>query len=1171
MAHAGFVHLRNHSAYSLSEGALRIPEMAALAQRHHMPAVAITDTNNLFGGLEFSQAMAKAGVQPVVGCQLALVGAAPAQGNDGVCVTTDGTAKALRKPDPDPIVLLAQSEIGYGNLLDLSSKAFLETPVGEMPRIDMADLSAAAAGLICLSGGALGPIGRLLREGRDDLAGERCRALADLFPGRFYIELQRHGLAEERESEPGLLKLAYALDLPLVATNECFFADETMYEAHDALLCVAAGAYVAQTDRRRLTPQHRFKSAEEMRLLFADLPEAIDNTMVVARRCAYMAPARAPILPSYKSAAGRSEADELRAQAVDGLEHRLQAGIYKPEMDDDARAAAARPYRERLDFEVEVIEKMGFPGYFLIVADFIKWAKARNIPVGPGRGSGAGSVVAWSLTITDLDPLEFGLLFERFLNPDRVSMPDFDIDFCQDRRDEVIRYVQNKYGQDHVAQIITFQKLQARAALRDVGRVLQLPFKQIDRICKLVPNNPAKPVTLQEAIDLVPGLEQERAADSNVDRMMSIALKLEGLYRNASTHAAGVVIGDRPLSELVPLYRDPRSDMPVTQFSMKYAEASGLVKFDFLGLKTLTVLDHACRLLADRGIEVDLAAIPRHDDEAYDMLGRGDTVGVFQLESSGMRDVLRQLKPDSFEDIIALVALYRPGPMDNIPRFIRTKHGQEEPDYLHDRLRPIVEETYGVIIYQEQVMQIAQVLSGYSLGEADLLRRAMGKKIKAEMNAQRDRFISGATALGVDNDQATTIFDLVDKFAGYGFNKSHAAAYALVAWHTAWVKVKYPHEFFAASMTLDFGNTDKLNIFQQELKRLDMALLPPDINRSRADFAVEANAEGAPIAIRYALAAIKNVGQEAMQAVVEEREANGLYKDLFDLAERVEPTVLNKRQMENLARAGAFDSLNDNRAQVLKAIELMIAHANVSADERTSGQASLFGGSAGTSTLERPALPTARPWLPAEQLAEEFDAIGFYLSAHPIDALARPLAQQGVQPAATLLAALNGAPRAAKIAGTLLSRRDHRTARGTSLAFLQASDPSGVFEVTMFSEQLAAYAELIEIGRSLVFFVEGKVEADRVRLSVQEVRDADAYAADAAQGVRLYVDEPDSLAPLKTILQRTGRGRGLVSLVLKLDQGGGEVEMDVPERYRISPSVRQSLKAVSGVLDVQEI
>jgi DNA polymerase-3 subunit alpha len=899
MSRADFVHLRVHTAYSLSEGAIKIDALAELCRENAMPAVAVTDSGNLFGAMEVALALPPAGVQPIIGCQLAIR-------------RDDGETRGSPSLPPDTLVLLVQSETGYLNLLKLVSAAFLDSEPGEAPQIGLGDLEGASDGLIALTGGHLGTVGRLLLDGQDAAAEAILDRLSQLFAGRLYVEVSRHGLPQEQEIEERLIALAYGRDLPLVATNEAYFADAEMYEAHDALLCIADGTYVGQSDRRRLTPNHRFTTAAEMRALFADLPEALDNTLVIAQRCAFHPEPVAPILPAFPTAAGRSEPDELRAQAAAGLVRRLETRVFTADLDPAARAKVARPYEERLDYELAVIEQMGFPGYFLIVADIIKWAREQGIPVGPGRGSGAGSVVAWSLTITDLNPLRWDLLFERFLNPERVSMPDFDMDFCQDRRDEVIRYVQGKYGVDRVAQIITFGKLQARAVLRDVGRVLQMPYPQVDRICKLVPNNPANPVSLQQAIEGEPQLQEMIAADDTVARLVNIARKLEGLYRHASTHAAGVVIGDRPLEQLIPLYRDPRSDMSVTQFSMKYVEKAGLVKFDFLGLKTLSVLDRATELIRESAPDFDLSAISLKDPKTYDMLARADTVGVFQLESAGMRDVLRQLKADRFEEIIAVVALYRPGPMDNIPSFLNRARGKEAPDYLYPSLEGILKETFGIMIYQEQVMQIAQELAGFSLGGADLLRRAMGKKDRLEMDAQRKSFEQGAVARGVPPAKAAEIFEQINKFAGYGFVKSHAAAYALIAYQTGYLKANYPVEFLAASMTYDLGNTDKLNVFGQELDRLGIPLLPPDVNRSRPDFGVEQMPDGRR-AIRYALAAVKNVGESAMAGLVAERRSNGPFRDLGDFARRLDPRQVNKRQIESLASAGAFDGIKSRR------------------------------------------------------------------------------------------------------------------------------------------------------------------------------------------------------------------------------------------------------------------
>ena len=1157
MTDPGFIHLRVHTAYSLSEGAIKLPKLVELCKEHDMPAVAVTDTNNLFGALEFSLAASKAGIQPIVGTQIDVAREGEAARK------SSGKGEVTRH---DRLVLLAQNETGYENLMEIESDAFLTTEHGDT-HTTLEKLAERADGLLCLAGGPDGPLGRLIADGQGPAAEAMCKRLNDMFPGRFYIEIQRHGTAVERQTEAGLLKLAYDHDIPLVATNDAYFATADMYEAHDALLCIAGGTYVAERDRRRLTEHHHFKSAAAMRELFADLPEAVDNTVVIARRCAYMPSERAPILPPFEIEGASNEEEALRLMAREGLEARLENQVYTDDTDAEAREKTAKPYRERLDFELNVIIEMGFPGYFLIVADFIQWSKDHGIPVGPGRGSGAGSVVAWALTITDLDPLKFGLLFERFLNPERVSMPDFDIDFCQDRRDEVIRYVQEKYGDDKVAQIITFGKLQARAVLRDVGRVLGMPYGQVDKITKLVPFNPAHPPTLQEAIDGEPQLRALRDGDETVAQLIDNSLKLEGLYRHASTHAAGVIIGDRRLAELVPLYKDPRSDMPATQFSMKYAEAAGLVKFDFLGLKTLTVLARAVELIAKREEPPDLLNLPLSDPKTFEMLSKGDTVGVFQLESSGMRDVLRNMKPDTFEDIIALVALYRPGPMDNIPRYIACKHGEEEPDYLHPSLQPILEETYGVMIYQEQVMQIAQVLSGYSLGGADLLRRAMGKKIAAEMEAQRKDFVDGAVENGVDKAQAGRIFDQVDKFAGYGFNKSHAAAYALVAYQTAYLKANYPVEFLAASMTLDLGNTDKLNVFRQELDRLKIPLLPPDINKSGVVFGVETIVNGTTVdAVRYALAAIKNVGRQAMEDVVAERDANGTFADLADFATRLGQSGANKRQFENLVRAGAFDSLDPNRKRLFEGAEGVMRLANQSAQERNSGQESLFGGAVAEDDNMRLRLPDTLDWPVMERLTHEFEAVGSYLSAHPLDAYAGQLRRLRVTAAADLTASMAGT--SPNVAGVVISRQERTSAKGNRFAFVQLSDTSGVFEVVLFSELLATSRELLEGGQRVLMTVDIRADdGDGVRLSATNVRPLDEALANASTELQIVIEDEKAIPGIRHALDTGEPGKCKVALIVDVGDHQ-EVEVKLPKKIALTGDFRAAVAHLPGVAAV---
>jgi DNA polymerase-3 subunit alpha len=1140
-----FIHLRAHSSYSLSEGALPVKQLASLAYDFGMPALAITDTNNLFGALEFSETLAEKGIQPIIGCTLKVDFAGGARHQ---LAGRGGTAKLAH------LALIAKDEVGYRNLMRLSSSAWLDHADAAEPHVGFAELEARSAGLICLTGGPGGPVNEALVDGQADLAEERLLALQTVFGDRLYVELQRHNAEPERIAEPGLVDLAIRHGLPLVATNEPYFARPDDFAAHDVLICIADGEVLAEEDRRRLTPEHYFKSAQEMAALFADLPEAIETTAEIARRCSFRPTPRAPILPRFAGSL-EDEAQELRRQARQGLDVRLAALGLAPGHDES-------DYRARLEFELNVIIEMKFPGYFLIVADFIQYAKGRGIPVGPGRGSGAGSLVAYALTITDLDPLRFNLLFERFLNPERVSMPDFDIDFCQDRRDEVIAYVQEKYGHEQVAQIITFGKLQARAVCRDVGRVLQMPYGQVDRLSKLIPMNPANPVSLAQAIAAEPRLKEERDKDETVRAMLDIGLRLEGLYRHASTHAAGVVIADRPLHELVPLYRDPRSSMPATQFNLKWVEPAGLIKFDFLGLKTLTVIDKAVKLVRARGIDLDILRIPYEDSSVYRMLGAGDTVGIFQLESSGMRDVLRKMHPDCIEDIIAIVALYRPGPMDNIQRFIACKKGQEEPDYLHPMIEPILKETYGIIVYQEQVMQIAQVLSGYSLGEADLLRRAMGKKIKKEMNQQKERFVSGAVARGVDPGRADYIFELVAKFAGYGFNKSHAACYAIVAYQTAYLKANFPVEFIAASMTLDLGNSDKLQMFRREALRLKVPIDPPSINASGVEFAVGKGV------IKYSLAALKNVGRAAVEHVAATRDAAGRFGSLGEFARRIEAKAVNKRALESLAKAGAFDEINANRAQVTAGVEAILAMASRTSSDSEQGQSSLFGASGGAAGEDVP-LPAVEPWSLMERLAAEFETVGFYLSGHPLDEYMPALARLGIETWASFYdKAVNKGASAARLAGTVIHRQERRSKSGNRFAFVGLSDPTGQYEAICFSDTLAQARDLLEPGTSVLGRFEADVEGEDVRLRLQSVEILDAAAAQVARGLVIVLADA---GPVAKIAEKLGNGgRAPVRVVLHAEHGR-QIEIALGNRFTVTPQLKSTVKALPGVLDVLDL
>jgi len=1166
MTISDFIHLRVHSAYSLSEGAIPTKVLIELCTKLNMPAVALTDTNNLFGAIEFSGAAAKSGIQPIIGIQLSI------EYETGTDTSEfERMGKKIDTPAA-PMVFLAQSDLGYRNILKLLSYAFMQSEDTQDPRIPLQVLFDNSIDIIALTGGPGGPLGKLILDSQIPAANAFLKNFRAMFPNRLYMEIMRHGTEEERRTEAAFLNMAYSHDIPLVATNEAFFPDREMYEAHDALICIEEKSFISQSVRRRLTPEHYFKSGAEMSVIFEDLPEAIYNTVVIAKRCAFLVQTVDPILPPFDCGEGLTEEDELRRQALKGLKSRLDVHVYKKSMSDVEKEVAAKSYHARLSFELDVIIQMGFPGYFLIVADFVGWSKAQGIPVGPGRGSGAGSVVAWALLITDLDPIRWGLLFERFLNPERVSMPDFDIDFCQDRRDEVIRYVQNKYGRDHVAQIITFGKLQARAVLRDVGRVLEMPYGQVDKICKMVPNNPANPMSLPQAIESEPELRHLIAENLDIQRLTDMGMKLEGLYRHASTHAAGVVISDRPLKELIPLYRDQKSDIPVTGFNMKYVESAGLVKFDFLGLKTLTVLAMAERLVRAKGIEIDLLTIPLNDEKSYLMMGRGETTGVFQLESAGMRDVLKSMKPDTFEDIIAVVALYRPGPMDNIPAYIRRKHGDEKPDYMHHSLEGLLTETNGIIIYQEQVMQIAQVLAGYSLGGADLLRRAMGKKIQAEMDEQRQIFIDGAGERGVEKKQANDIFDQVNKFAGYGFNKSHAAAYALVAYQTAYLKANYPVQFFAASMTLDMGNTDKLNVFRQELDRLGIPLRPPDINKSGVVFNVEqeqgAGAEDLG-SIRYALAAVKNVGEGAMQSIVDERTENGPFTGLDNFVARLDSQQVNKRQIENLVRVGAFECMVPNRRQVFQCVESIMRHANLAREERNSNQISLFGGE-NIESAAVIALPDVPEWSPMDRLNEEFDALGYYLSAHPLDTYSKSLDKLKVKRIADVLAWRQTG--LVKLAGTLLGIKERISAKGNRFAFVQFSDPTGSFEITLFSETLTAARDLLVVGNSLLIDATVKFDSDEgdVKFLANRFQPIEKAAADAVDGLRIYINSDAPLEPLKLFLSGERIGRGRVEIIPRLP-GYKSITLELKDKYYISTSVYQAVVSIPGVLDVQEI
>ncbi|MCW9042932.1 MAG: DNA polymerase III subunit alpha [Pseudopelagicola sp.] len=1166
-----FIHLRVHTEYSLLEGAVRVKKLPGMCADMGMPAVAITDTNNLFAALEFSVTASDAGVQPIIGCQVDVTLAQEEVPN--------GRGQIAK---PAPIVLLAQNEAGYENLMKLSSCLYVDKG-GQLPQVSMDELAMHGAGLICLTGGPDGPVGRLLQGGKWDEADALLRQFREIYGDGLYVELQRHpgetGQPEaERQTERGFIEMAYEMAIPIVATNDVYFPKTEMYEAHDALICIADGAYVDQQEgRRRLTPQHYFKSQEEMVTLFADLPEAIENTVEIAKRCAFMAYRRDPILPKFAD----DEVAELRRMAHAGLQARLAVIPH---------AVSVEKYQERLDFELGIIEGMGFPGYFLIVADFIQWAKDHDIPVGPGRGSGAGSLVAYALTITDLDPLRYNLLFERFLNPERVSMPDFDIDFCMDRREEVIRYVQEKYGRDKVGQIITFGALLSKAAVRDIGRVLQMPYGQVDRLSKLIPVEGVKPMSIADSLKEEPRLREAAREEEVVDLLLTYGQQVEGLLRNASTHAAGVVIGDRPLDELVPLYQDPRSDMPATQFNMKWVEQAGLVKFDFLGLKTLTVIQNAIEQIhasgrdlhvgADgarlydpaEGAENQINAIPLDDEATYKLYASAKTVAVFQVESSGMMDALKRMKPTCIEDIVALVALYRPGPMENIPTYCEVKNGLKEIESVHPLIDFILEETQGIIVYQEQVMQIAQVMANYTLGGADLLRRAMGKKIKEAMDAERPKFEKGAAENGVDKAKASEVFDLLEKFANYGFNKSHAAAYAVVSYQTAWLKANHPVEFMAGVMNCDLHLTDKLAVYFEEVKKgLALPFVPPCVNRSDAMFRV---VDGALV---YALGALKNVGVEAMRLVTEGRKVDGVEKPfatLFDFARRVDLKRVGKRPLEMLARSGAFDELDANRRRVLESLDALVNYSAAIHEQKASNQVSLFG-EAGDD-LPEPRLAPVGDWLPAERLDEEAKAIGFFLSGHPLEDYMPALKRKKVLTLDEVAEQARGGPCVVKIAGRVSGRQERKSARGNRFAFAQLSDPTGAYEVTIFSETLEKSRDHLETGSKVVVTAEATLEADQLKLLARSIAPIDAVVADAGSaGLKVFLEDAGAVGPVANVLRQAAEtvkagAKGPVLFCLMSADLPGEVEIDTGREFPVNPQIKGAIKSLDGVMAVEE-
>ena len=1141
-----FIHLNTKSDYSLSEGALTIQKIADLCADNNMPAIAVTDNNNLFGALEFSETISKAGIQPIIGAKIRIK--TPNQ--------------YVIDPENDSnnyfcINLLSKNDRGYENLLFLNSISYTRHS-SDNAFITLEQLFTHKEGLILLTGGYENIFNNLLFHNKYDWANSLLNNIKDEFNSNMYIEIQRIGDPVQIQSEKLLLKLSYQNEIPLVATNEVCFENPDYYNAHEALLCIDKKEYLSQANRQKFPKETYFKSSEEMLETFIDLPEAIQNTIEIAKRCSSRPKPKEPTLPNF-STKDKSENDILIEDAKKGLQRRLE---FKFDIESivESKDEISKNYHDRLQKELDIIINMKYSGYFLIVADFIKWSKNNKIPVGPGRGSGAGSLVAWVLDITDVDPIKFGLIFERFLNPERVSMPDFDIDFCRDRRDEVLDYVSKKYGENQVAQIITFGKLQARAVLRDVGRVLGIPYGQVDYLCKLIPFDPSRPLTLQESIDNEPKISEEANNDEKVEKLLDIALRLEGLKRHTSIHAAGVVISKDEIFKDVPLYSDPDTKTYLTQFDMKNVEKAGLVKFDFLGLKTLTLIDNCVQLITNQGIDFDINKIDLTDLKTFDFLSSGETTGIFQLESPGMQETLKQMTPDALEDIIALVALYRPGPMQNIPTYIERKHGREKPEYLHPRLENILKETYGVIVYQEQVMGVARELSGYSDGEADLLRRAMGKKIQKEMKDQRKRFVSGCIENGIKDNEAQNIFDLLAKFADYGFNKSHAAAYGLISFQTAYLKTHYPLEFFAASMTLDINNTDKLAIFQQELSRMKIKLYPPNINTSDVYFVTDDNG------IKYALGAIKNVGIESMKELIEERNKNGVFSSFNNFLGRVSGSIANKKTLEALACAGAFDVLGIKREDVFNQsneIVKAIKDFNIKTD---SNQGDIFGS---TDSFEFNFLKTEK-WSEATKLIKEFQIVGFYFSGHPLAAYTNNLINNNVREYMTILKSKEiQSSKNILVAGTLLAKKEKRSARGNAYAFLNFSDTSSIYEGIIFEANLRKYRDMLIVGQSYVVGADFTEDNGQTRVEIKKVYNLDDI-------VKFNENSPSK--PLNKKIKIVTNSMQAVQAIKEMEiaEGGGTIlliydgkTIKIGEKFQINDILTEKLKNIPEIESVE--
>ena len=1140
-----FVHLKTKTIYSLLEGAIFAKALADRCCEFKMPAVGIADRANLFGALEFSEVLSDNGIQPIIGCQLPIN-------------SKEINLKKSSATDQISMLFFAKNEVGYRNLMELSSKFFLnDTYRFEGMRIS--EIDKFSDGLICLSGGDESPINNLLRENKFKDAENLLLHFKRTFGDRFYLEMNRHPLGDnfsmKVNTESNILEMADTHNLPLVATNDVYFLDQELYEPHDALLCIAEGSFVDQKqERRSLSMDHYFKSENEMKDLFDDIPEAIENTVEIAMRCSFRPRSRDAMLPRFSP---NADAD-LAQEAKKGLEVRFKE---LSGMDDK------KVYLDRVSYELAVIKNMGFSGYFLIVADIVKWAKAKGIPVGPGRGSGAGSLVAYALTITDLDPIKYSLLFERFLNPSRISMPDFDIDFCMDRRNEIIDYVKQKYGKQNVAQIITFGALWSKAAVRDIGRVLQLPYSRVDKIAKLIPVQGTKPVSLSEAMQTEEALIDEAKNDEQVSRMLNISREMEGVLRNASTHAAGIVIGDRKLVELVPLYQDPRSDMPATQFTKDWVEKAGLVKFDFLGLKTLTIIKEAVSLVnSTSSTDLDINKIPLNDAQTFKLYSDAKTMSVFQVESKGMRDALIDLKPNSLEDIIALVALYRPGPMENIPAFCEAKNDPKKRQFLHASIDKILDETHGIIVYQEQVMEIAQKMAGYSLGDADLLRKAMGKKIKEVMDAEKPKFLKGADKNGIENRTADAIWDLLAKFANYGFNKSHAAAYAVLSYQTAYLKTHHTAEFITASMNNDINNMEKFSNYFDDINAFGLTMCPPCINRSEVKFSVSKEK------ILFGLGAIKNVGFEAMSKIVENRNRKGKFVDIYDFAKRVPLKKIGKRPLEMLINSGAFADFKSENTAILENLEELILYSAACHDEEASSQVNLFSNS--IETIKKPEFKPLNSISRSLRAKEIYDVTGIYFMS-PFNYEASFYESLGIREFGTLSNTTSDF-RSIMTAGFITDVTLKTTNNGKQYFLVSLIDHRvKTFDVFIFPDRLTTLTVELEVGAFVLLVIEKtKDQNGHSRVNVKSVRNLEKFISDRKRkqyhfviSNKCQVSRISSL--LKSALMNETSDEGNVSITVQDEESQEKTNISLPYVYDISSEVIENIKAVEGVFEIQ--